>query len=116
MDEDRLYFLDAKSHIIARVEFVARNGGLALRVAASLAATTRDQHSGYMFWQGTRQIFATDEPGDRSFGRAITLKRLNSETQQIVLSLEEQLLSSHSCLARSQRLLRAASRLNILAS
>jgi hypothetical protein len=110
MGEYRLYFLDAESHVIARAEFVARDDALGLRVAASLAEETNDTHSGYMLWQGVRQIFATGEGGDQSFGRAIPSRRLNSEAQQIVLSLEEQLLNSHWCIARSPRLLRKASR------
>jgi hypothetical protein len=111
MSEYRLYFLDAESHVIARLEFVARNDALASRVAASLAEETNDKHSGYMLWHGARQVFATDEGADSSFARAITSRRLNAEVQHIVLSLEEQLLNSHWCIARSERLLRAASRL-----
>lgn len=107
MGEYRLYFLDANSHVIARIEFVARNDALALRAAASLAAETNDKHSGYMLWQGARQVFATDEGADSSFAGAITAKRLSSEAQQIVLSLQEQLLKSHWGIGRSQRLLEA---------
>jgi hypothetical protein len=110
MGEYRLYFLDAESHVIARAEFVARDDALALRVAASLAEATNDTHSGYMLWQGARQIFATDEGGDCSFAGAITSRRMNSEAQHIVLSLKEQLLTSHWSIARSERLLRTASR------
>ena len=60
----RLYYLDKHSHVIDREEFFAEDDSAALMVAASLHETTECRHSGLMLWQGTRQVFTTDESSD----------------------------------------------------
>lgn len=61
MAEYRLYYLDRKSHVIGRVEFVAEDDNAALMTATSLHEESDHTHSGLMLWQGVRQVFATDE-------------------------------------------------------
>jgi hypothetical protein len=56
----RLYYLDRNSHIIGREEFYAENDHAALSVAVSLHESCNRTHAGLMLWQGTRQVFATD--------------------------------------------------------
>jgi hypothetical protein len=65
MSEYRLYYLDARSHIVGRDEFVAEDDNAALMVAASLHERDDHTHSGLMLWQCTRQVFATDEATSR---------------------------------------------------
>jgi hypothetical protein len=56
----RLYYLDRNSHIVGREEFYAANDDAALSVAVSLHESCDRRHVGLMLWQGTRQVFATD--------------------------------------------------------
>ena len=60
----RLYYLDKHSHIAGRDEFFASDDKAALIIAASLHEASECRHSGLMLWQGTRQVFATDESSD----------------------------------------------------
>ena len=57
----RLFYLDRKSHIIGRDEFMADDDSVALQTAASLHKSSDRAHSGLMLWQGARQVFASDE-------------------------------------------------------
>ena len=60
MAEYRLYYLDRNDHIIGREEFYAEDDDAAVAVAASLHESSARRHAGLMLWQGTRQVFATD--------------------------------------------------------
>jgi hypothetical protein len=60
----RLYYLDEFSHITGREEFFAEDDKAALIAAASLHEASQGKHSGLMLWQGTRQVFTTDESND----------------------------------------------------
>lgn len=60
----RFYYLDQHSHIIGREEFFADDDKMALTIAASLREASERAHAGVMLWQGTRQVFATDENSD----------------------------------------------------
>ena len=60
----RFYYLDQHSHIIGREEFFADDDKAALIIAASLREASERAHAGVMLWQGTRQVFTTDENGD----------------------------------------------------
>jgi hypothetical protein len=65
MSEYRLYYMDRNNHVVGREEFVAEDDNAALIVAASLHEKSERTHSGLMLWQEARQVFATDEVGDR---------------------------------------------------
>jgi hypothetical protein len=60
----RLYYLDKRGHITGREEFFAADDKAALIAAASLHEASEGKHSGLMLWQGTRQVFTTDESSD----------------------------------------------------
>ena len=62
----RFYYLDQHSHVIGREEFFAEDDNAALITAASLREASERAHAGVMLWQGTRQVFATDENGTAS--------------------------------------------------
>lgn len=110
MAEFRLYFCDSSDHIIARLEFRAGDDGAALAIAATIAEACTDRHCGYMLWQEKRLVYSSREAGElqvRRFSRAaITIDR-----QDEIVRLEEGLLNSHWCIARSVRLLEATTRL-----
>jgi hypothetical protein len=116
MAEFRLYFCDGDDHIIARVEFCARDDGAGLAIAAAIAEASIDMHGGYMVWQGKRLLYASREPVGSARVRRLTGSSMNpgpidAEQQDKIIRLEESLLQSHWRIAKSMRLLEATSRL-----
>lgn len=110
MAEFRLYFCDDSDHIIARLEFCAPSDSAGLAVAAIIAEASNDQHCGYTLWREKRVLYSSRDASElqrRRFGNA----PMPFNRQELIVQLEENLLDSHWCLARSARLLEATAQL-----
>jgi hypothetical protein len=106
----RLYFLDEADRIFARLDFDGRDAAMAVRIAAVVGEACSDTHFGYALWEDGREVYATDKDS-RAYARGLAAAPLALDAQEIALDMVKRLLASRFSIAKSQRLLDAATEL-----